>query len=98
MTVHGFSSPRSRADPLLQIAVVGRGFSGLMMAIALLKSVRRPFRLRLFDPQPIVNGGQALATLRSTEILNSRARDLSVSLGEPKDFSRWLQANASFRA
>ena len=99
MTVHGFSSPpQSRADSLLQIAVVGRGFSGLMMAVALLKSLHRPFRLRLFDPQPIVNGGQALATLRSTEILNSRARDLSVSLGEPKDFSRWLQNNAAFRA
>ncbi len=98
MTVHGFSSPFSlHGGQPLQIAVVGRGFSGLMMAIALLKSVSRPFQLRMFDPRPIVSGGQALATARSTEILNSRARDLSVSTGEPKDFTRWLQANAPFR-
>lgn len=98
MTVHGLSSPFSpHSEQPLQIAIVGRGFSGLMMAIALLKSVSQPFRLRMFDPRPIVSGGQALATSRSTEILNSRARDLSVSTGEPKDFTRWLQANAPFR-
>lgn len=98
MTVHGLSSPFSpHGDQPLQIAIVGRGFSGLMMAIALLKSVSQPFRLRMFDPRPIVSGGQALATARATEILNSRARDLSVSTGEPKDFTRWLQANAPFR-
>lgn len=97
MTVHGFSPPYSHGGQPLQIAVVGRGFSGLMMAIALLKSISQPFQLRMFDPQPIISGGQALATARSTEILNSRARDLSVSTGEPKDFTRWLQANADFR-
>jgi uncharacterized NAD(P)/FAD-binding protein YdhS len=97
MTVHGFSAPYGYGSQPLQIAIVGRGFSGLMMAIALLKSVSRPFQLRMFDPQPIISGGQALATTRATEILNSRARDLSVSTGEPKDFTRWLQANQQFR-
>lgn len=97
MTVHDFSPTAAQADIPLQIAIVGRGFSGLMMAIAVLKTVGRPFQLRMFDPQPIVSGGQALATTRSTEILNSRARDLSVSTGEPKDFTRWLQVNAEFR-
>lgn len=98
MTVHGLLPPfNTRGDQPLQIAIVGRGFSGLMMAIALLKTVSQPFRLCMYDPRPIVSGGQALATARSTEILNSRARDLSVSTGEPKDFTRWLQANAPFR-
>jgi uncharacterized NAD(P)/FAD-binding protein YdhS len=98
MTVHGFTSPYAASHgELLQVAVIGRGFSGMMMAIALLKTVRQPFRLRLVDPMPTVSGGQALLTARSTEILNSRARDLSVSTGEPKDFTRWLQANAPFR-
>jgi uncharacterized NAD(P)/FAD-binding protein YdhS len=98
MTVHGFTASGRRApgEPL-DIAVVGRGFSGIMMAIALLKTVTQPFRLRLFDPAPTISGGQALAGARSTEILNSRARDLSVATGEPKDFTRWLQANGAFR-
>ncbi|WP_275785956.1 FAD/NAD(P)-binding protein [Pararhizobium gei] len=96
MTVRRFS-PHTYGKDVPQIAIVGRGFSGLMAAIALLKTVGQPFHLRIFDPQPIVSGGQALATARSTEILNSRARDLSVSMGEPKDFTRWLQANPDFR-
>lgn len=95
MTVHGFSA--SYGGQHLQIAIVGRGFSGLMMAIALLKSVSQPFQLRMFDPRPVISGGQALATARATEILNSRARDLSVSTGEPKDFTRWLRAYEHFR-
>jgi uncharacterized NAD(P)/FAD-binding protein YdhS len=98
MTVHGFTSPYAGFHgELLHVAIIGRGFSGMMMAIALLKTIRQPFRLRLVDPMPTVSGGQALLTARSTEILNSRARDLSVSTGEPKDFTRWLQANAPFR-
>ena len=98
MTVHEFSSEtQGRTDTPLQIAIVGRGFSGLMMAIALLKTVRQPFTLRLFDPQPIVSGGLALSPVRSTEILNSRARDLSVSTGDPQDFTRWLRAPINMR-
>ncbi|OLP56140.1 hypothetical protein BJF92_20300 [Rhizobium rhizosphaerae] len=98
MTVHGLSLPLEKGrDSRLKLAVIGRGFSGMMMAIALLRTLSQPFQLCLFDPKPTVSGGQALATKRSTEILNSRARDLSVSIGDPKDFTRWLQANAAFR-
>ncbi|OLP60167.1 hypothetical protein BJF93_14385 [Xaviernesmea oryzae] len=98
MTVHDLSLPMEKGiDGRLKLAVIGRGFSGMMMAIALLRTLSQPFQLCLFDPQPTVSGGQALATARSTEILNSRARDLSVSIGDPKDFTRWLQANAEFR-
>lgn len=98
MSVHDLTaSARGRQNAPLQIAVVGRGFSGLMSAIALLNTLGRPFELSLFDPSPAISGGQALAGACSTEILNSRARDLSVCDGEPKDFTRWLQANGPFR-
>ncbi len=96
MTVHSHSIPVSAQRDMLQIAIVGRGFSGMMMAIALLKTVTRPFQLRLFDPHPTVSGGQALASTHSSEILNSRVRDLSVS-GEPADFTDWLTENLAFR-
>ncbi|MDO9418153.1 FAD/NAD(P)-binding protein [Pararhizobium sp.] len=97
MTVRALpASPYPKADTL-RVAIVGRGFSGMMTAIALMKTVTRPFHLRLFDPQPSVSGGQALASVHSTEILNSRVRDLSVSTGEPEDFTIWLTANARFR-
>ncbi len=96
MTVHSPSTPTSEQKDRLQIVVIGRGFSGMMMAIALLKTVTRPFQLRLFDPHPTVSGGQALASAQSTEILNSRVRDLSVS-GETEDFTDWLMDNPEFR-
>lgn len=102
MTVRGLFSSRARASlqpcGLLRIAVVGRGFSGMMMAIALMKTVRVPFHLQLFDPNSSVSGGQALASAQAGEILNSRVRDLSVSAGDPDDFNDWLCANAEFRA
>lgn len=102
MTVHGLfakTSPTemaSRGKP--HIAIVGRGFSGVMMAIALMKSVRAAFHVHLFDPQPTISGGQVLAAAQSGEILNSRVRDLSVAAGQPEDFNDWLSANAEFRA
>jgi uncharacterized NAD(P)/FAD-binding protein YdhS len=96
MTVHSVSTPCGDQDERLQIVVVGRGFSGMMTAIALLKTVTRPFHLRLFDPHSTISGGQALASAHSTEILNSRVRDLSVS-GQPDDFTDWLTDNHAFR-
>lgn len=102
MTVRELFSPEAgaaaRAYHTPRIAVVGRGFSGMMMAIALMKSVRTPFHLQLFDPNSSVSGGQALASGRSSDILNSRVRDLSVSSGDPDDFNDWLCSNTDFRS
>ncbi|OJT99899.1 MAG: hypothetical protein BGN83_03365 [Rhizobium sp. 63-7] len=102
MTLHGSFLSQARFGepgiPVPRFAVIGRGFSGLMMAIALLRVVRRPFDLQLFDPNPNVSGGQALASLQIGEILNSRVRDLSVADGDPDDFNRWLLDNAEFRS
>jgi uncharacterized NAD(P)/FAD-binding protein YdhS len=102
MTVQGLFSAQApvsaRPDGLPRIAIVGRGFSGMMMAIALMNRVRTPFHLQLFDPNSSVSGGEALASGQSSEILNSRVRDLSVSAGDPDDFNDWLCSNADFRS
>ncbi|KQV70411.1 FAD/NAD(P)-binding protein [Rhizobium sp. Root1220] len=102
MTVQGLFSAKSSAaahiSAVPRIAIVGRGFSGMMMAIALMKTVRTPFHLQLFDPNSSVSGGQALSSARSSTILNTRVRDLSVSLGDTDDFNDWLCSNAEFRA
>ncbi len=102
MTVQGLFFGKANAAAQIsavpRIAIVGRGFSGMMMAVALMRTVRTPFHLQLFDPNSTVNGGQALASARSSTILNTRVRDLSVSLGDPDDFNDWLCSNAEFRA
>lgn len=86
MTVHGLfakaASEGAGANAKPHIAIIGRGFSGVMMAIALMKSVRTAFHVHLFDPQPTISGGQVLAAAQSGEILNSRVRDLSVAAGQ----------------
>ncbi|WEX73792.1 FAD/NAD(P)-binding protein [Sinorhizobium numidicum] len=102
MTVHGLFATKPPAAASLsskpEFAIVGRGFSGIMMAIALMKSVRVSFQLTMYDPHPSINGGQALSSAQSLEILNSRVRDLSVAAGQPDDFNDWLCANDEFRA
>jgi uncharacterized NAD(P)/FAD-binding protein YdhS len=102
MTVQGLFSARASAAAQIsaapRIAIVGRGFSGMMMAIALMRTVRTPFHLQLFDPNSSVSGGQALSAARASTILNTRVRDLSVSLGDADDFNDWLCSNAEFRA
>ncbi|QFY63672.1 hypothetical protein FZ934_25930 (plasmid) [Rhizobium grahamii] len=102
MTVQGLFSSKSAAaaqiSAIPRFAVVGRGFSGMTMAIALMKTVRTPFHLQLFDPNSSVSGGQALSSARALTILNTRVRDLSVSLGDNDDFNDWLCSNTEFRA
>jgi uncharacterized NAD(P)/FAD-binding protein YdhS len=102
MTVQGLFSSKSNAAAQIsavpRIAIVGRGFSGMMTAIALMKTVHTPFHLQLFDPNSSVSGGQALSSARASTILNTRVRDLSVSLGDMDDFNVWLCSNAEFRA
>lgn len=102
MTVQGLFSAKAAAaakpSAIPRIAIVGRGFSGMMTAIALMKTVRTPFHLQLFDPNSSVSGGQALSSARRSAILNTRVRDLSVSTGDADDFNDWLCSNAEFRA
>jgi uncharacterized NAD(P)/FAD-binding protein YdhS len=102
MTVQGLFSAKSSAAAQIsavpRIAIVGRGFSGMMAAIALMKTMRTPFHLQLFDPNSSVSGGQALSSTHASTILNTRVRDLSVSLGDTDDFNDWLCSNAEFRA
>jgi uncharacterized NAD(P)/FAD-binding protein YdhS len=102
MTVQGLFSSKSAAaaqiSAMPRFAIVGRGFSGMMTAIALMKTVHTPFHLQLFDPNSSVSGGQALSSARASTILNTRVRDLSVSAGDTDDFNDWLCSNAEFRA
>ncbi|MDQ0560015.1 putative NAD(P)/FAD-binding protein YdhS [Rhizobium mesoamericanum] len=102
MTVQGLFSSKSAAPAQIcakpRFAIVGRGFSGMMTAIALMKTVRTPFHLQLFDPNSSVSGGQALSSASASTILNTRVRDLSVSAGDADDFNDWLCSNAEFRA
>ena len=85
-----FSPQSPEAGSLARIAIVGRGFTGLMTAIALLKAFEGPFHLVLYDPYPKIDGGEAAGRSAST-LLNSRVRDLSIDPAARDDFRRWLE-------
>lgn len=89
--------PQSQdAGSLARIAIVGRGFTGLMTAIALLKTFHRPFHLVMFDPFPKIDGGESIGRPASA-LLNSRVRDLSVDPAARDDFRHWLETNDDWR-
>lgn len=90
------SLPSSDAVPIAKVAIVGRGFTGIMTAIALLKGFERPFHLVMFDPQPKIDGGEVVDQSAKT-VLNSRVRDLSVDPDTRDDFRRWLEADDAGR-
>jgi uncharacterized NAD(P)/FAD-binding protein YdhS len=80
------------AAPLVRIAIVGRGFTGIMNAISLLKRFDQPFHLVMYDPQPKINGGEGVNRSGKT-VLNSRVRDLSIDPGARDDFKTWLETD-----
>ncbi len=80
-----------RTRSLFKVAIVGRGFTGIVTAIALLRTVSGPFHLVMYDPQQTVDIGRGVSQ-SATTLLNSRVRDLSVDPVVRDDFSRWLEA------
>lgn len=90
------SPHRSGAGPLPKIAIIGRGFTGIMTAIALLKNVERAFHLVMFDPQPKITGDEGFDH-SSGAGLNSRVRDLSVDPYVRDDFRQWFETDEGWR-
>ncbi len=81
---------RPAGSPVLKLAIIGAGPSGLVTAIALMKRLHRPFEAWLVDaedaPGAFANG--AAGNAPTTE----PARDLSVVPERPDDFADWLKA------
>lgn len=75
---------------LRRIAIVGGGFTGAMAAIAIADAVKEPLELVLFAPDGPLGGGLAYGKARPSDLLNVRARDLSVHPDAPEDFAEWL--------
>ncbi|MGV1791996.1 FAD/NAD(P)-binding protein [Rhizobium sp. A37_96] len=92
-----FSSSQSEAiDHLAKIAIIGRGFTGIMTAIALFKGIECPFHLVMFDPRPKIDIGEAV-NQSSAAVLTSRVRDLSIDPAVRNDFRQWLEKDDAWR-
>lgn len=76
------------------VAIVGGGFSGTMVAAHLARRADRHVAVALFEPAPIGRGA-AFGTKHSELLLNTRAAAMSAYDDDPDHFVRWLGSGYS---
>lgn len=75
--------------PRTDVAIVGGGFSGTMVAAHLARHLDDGASVTLFEPEA-VGRGAAYGTRHREHLLNTRAGAMSAFDGEPDHFVRWL--------
>ncbi|RDJ21310.1 FAD-dependent oxidoreductase [Bosea caraganae] len=74
------------------VAIIGGGASGVLLALQLMHQGDARLRVTLVDRGPHPGYGIAYSTTCASHLLNTRAGDMSAWPAEPDHFSRWLQA------
>ncbi len=72
------------------IAIVGGGFSGTLLALHLLSSLRQTANIRLIERGPAFGRGLAYSTRQPEHLLNVRAGNMSAYPDRPTHFQDWL--------
>lgn len=72
------------------IAIIGAGFSGLMVAVHLLKNAAHPLTIYLIERRVRIGEGVAYSTLSDSHLLNVPAGKMSAFSNEPDHFLDWL--------
>jgi uncharacterized NAD(P)/FAD-binding protein YdhS len=80
------------AQPGCKIAVVGAGFSGVLVTLHLLWRCGRDDRIYLLERAPRFGQGLAYATGNPSHLLNMRIESMSALGDEPDHFARWFAA------
>jgi uncharacterized NAD(P)/FAD-binding protein YdhS len=75
-----------------RIAVIGAGFSGVLVALHLLWRCRRNDRVYLVERAPRFGLGLAYSTGNPRHLLNVRIDHMSAFADEPDHFARWFTA------
>ncbi|MDQ1120700.1 MULTISPECIES: FAD/NAD(P)-binding protein [Pseudoxanthomonas] len=73
------------------VAIVGGGAAGTLVAIQLLRQATTALRIALLEPRAMLGRGAAHATERPEHLLNVRAGGMSAFDAAPGDFVDWLQ-------
>lgn len=68
------------------IAIIGGGAAGVLVATQLLRGARTPLRIALIEPQPVLAQGVAYATSYAEHVLNVPAQKMSAFNDQPEDF------------
>ena len=82
-----------RSNPEYDLAIVGAGFSGAMVAIHALSVARGPLTIALINKNADFGRGIAYGTRCPSHLLNVPAARMSAFVDDPDDFYRWLEAH-----
>lgn len=74
----------------LVIAIIGGGFSGVMVAVHLLSNATRPLIIKLIDSQEVIGQGVAYGTDQKCHLLNVPVSIMSAFPDNPEHFLHWL--------
>lgn len=88
----------SDGDCDCDIAIVGGGAAGTLVALQLLRQATQALRLQLIEPQAALAQGVAYATPCAEHLLNVPAGRMSAFAEQPDDFLDWLQQQALYPA
>jgi uncharacterized NAD(P)/FAD-binding protein YdhS len=77
------------------IAIVGGGFTGAMLAVQLLRRAGAGDHVVLIERTPVLGQGVAYGTKINGHLLNVRARNMSAYPDVPDHFVKWAQQNFS---
>ena len=92
------TQPDVAAGQVADIAVVGAGPAGSLVAVQLLRALRRERRrgtIELIDPSPAEGAGVAFGTTDERHLLNVRVAGLDAHPDEPGHFLAWARAHVA---
>ena len=81
----------SLSGPEYDLAIIGAGFSGSMVAINALAAARLPLRIALINKSADFGRGIAYGTRCPSHLLNVPAARMSAFVAAPDDFYLWLE-------
>lgn len=74
----------------MRIVVIGAGFTGTLLSVALLRQARTPSEIVLIERLGAFGRGVAYSTPNPDHLLNVRASNMSAFPDDPSHFVRWL--------
>lgn len=88
-----FTAPTIAEGPApLDVAIIGGGAAGVLVAIHLLRASAGRIRLHIIEPRPRLGDGVAYSTSDPNHLLNVRADGMSAFDDDPGHFVRYLAA------
>jgi uncharacterized NAD(P)/FAD-binding protein YdhS len=83
----------TRQNKTLRLAVVGGGFTGVVLSIHAIRAATRPLEIEVIEPSAELGRGIAYGTVDPTHRINVPSDRMSLFKDHPKHLTQWLFAN-----